>query len=129
MSHPKVGQRRGGKTLGMFRNVFVGAATSAKYALNQLVLAQMLDGTFLSNALKPTEIMGYVFCGRSVRMRSCAQFSFYDQQIHFMTDKFHLMNEPTRMPATLEARGVGACDVTTESDLTHDASHHRPLNL
>jgi hypothetical protein len=103
MSHPKVGQRRGGKTLGMFRNVFVGAATSAKYALNQLVLAQMLDGTFLSNALKPTEIMGYVFCGRSVRMRSCAQFSFYDRQnshfmtdkFHFMLDKFHFMPEPT----------------------------------
>jgi hypothetical protein len=44
-------------------------------------LPQIRHGRFLLTRAKPTEIMGFMFCGRSVRMRSCAQFSFYDPQI------------------------------------------------
>jgi hypothetical protein len=47
--------------------------------------------------------MGLGVCCGSVRMTSCAQFSFYDRQnshfmtdeFHFMTEKFHFMTEPT----------------------------------
>jgi hypothetical protein len=52
--------------------------------------------TFFANARKADRNHGFMFCGRSVRMRSCAQISFYDRQnFHFMTDKFHFMPDPT----------------------------------
>jgi hypothetical protein len=66
--------------------------------------------TSFVNARKADRNHGFMFCGRSVRMRSCAQFSFYDRQnshfmtdefhfmtdeFHFMTDEFHFMTEPT----------------------------------
>ncbi len=52
--------------------------------------------TFLANARKADRNHGFMFCFRSVPIRSCAQFSFYDRQnSHFMTDKFHFMTEPT----------------------------------
>src|ERR1044071_10488013 len=52
--------------------------------------------TFFANARKADRNHGFMFCRRSVRMRSCSQFSFYDRQnSHFMTDKFHPMTEPT----------------------------------
>src|SRR5689334_21667674 len=59
--------------------------------------------TFLANARKADRNHGFMFCGRSVRMRSCSQISFYDRQnshfmtdeFHFMTEKFHFMTEPT----------------------------------
>src|ERR1044072_9788336 len=60
--------------------------------------------TFFANASKADRNHGFMLCGRSVRMRSCSQFSFYDRQnshfmtdeFHFMTHKFHFMTEPTQ---------------------------------
>jgi len=50
--------------------------------------------TFFANARKADRNHGFTFCCRSVRMRSCAQISFYDRQnSHFMTDEFHFMTQ------------------------------------
>ncbi len=74
---------------------------------NKWVCRKIRHGRFLLTRAKPTEIMGLRFCCRSVRMRSCAQFSFYDRQnSHFMTYKFHFMTEPT--PPPRRRRRVGS---------------------
>ena len=78
-----------------------GEATISGFATNPA-------RTFLTNTGKADRNHGVTFCSRSVDMKSCAQFSFYDRQnshfmtdeFHFMTDKFHFMTEPTsRDPA------------------------------
>src|SRR5689334_23004826 len=47
--------------------------------------------TFFANAHKADRNHGFTFLRPLVRMRSCAQFSFYDRQnSHFMTQRISL---------------------------------------